>query len=657
MKDKKNLVLECEDRKEENINKAKILDDEKNLNIEESISLEEMGVEMIDLFDIEKENMSSVPFSSENYTDNKSETKKNSINKNIDNNKISNKKNNNKKNVEVTCENEVSQNANYKKETKKISSKKEKKSKKKIIIIISLLIITAVLISAYFYIDSLAYKKVTIEAGVELNASELMKNKDPNAAFTEDSDALDIHKPGIYHLKVRSGYFNHKVVVAVQDTIAPSAEKIEKTIEFGQSVSANELVTNITDETDVTISYQKLPDYTVLGKQNITIVLEDLGRNKTTIESQLIILPFKLSLTGEAGSKKPSLEDFRLSSETFECVSGFDSIDMHHAKNYDLEFAFEDETYSVVYQVQDTVEPKVEFQNYKGFVGENISPEHFILSAKDETDLTYSIKEELKNEEGTAEYTVIVTDEGGNRVSEICHLTLEIDDEPPTAEISGDIEVYEGNSVSYLNNISVSDNCLSDLKIEVNSDEVNTDVPGTYPITYTVTDVGGNAVSVSCNVIVKERSYSMDEINQRADEILAEILTPEMTDYEKSWEIFDYVRKHVMFQDKSDKFSYVKACYEGVIEGHGDCYVYACTCQTLLTRAGIKNMMIERIPTRTTHFWNLVDYGEGWYHMDTTPRVPDHPTVFMWTEAEIQAYSAEHYRCYNYDHEQYPETN
>ena len=84
--------------------------------------------------------------------------------------------------------------------------------------------------------------------------------------------------------------------------------------------------------------------------------------------------------------------------------------------------------------------------------------------------------------------------------------------------------------------------------------------------------------------------------------------------------------------------------------------MYACTSKVLLTRAGIANIDIVKIPTRTSHYWNLVNVGDGWYHFDTTPR-KDHPVIFMWTEAQMMEYSGRHYNSHNYDHSLYPVVN
>ena len=73
----------------------------------------------------------------------------------------------------------------------------------------------------------------------------------------------------------------------------------------------------------------------------------------------------------------------------------------------------------------------------------------------------------------------------------------------------------------------------------------------------------------------------------------------------------------------------------------------------LLTRAGITNMIISKIPGRTLHWWNLVDIGEGWHHLDTTPR-KDGSRFFYLTDAELMAYSDTHNGTHHYDREQYP---
>jgi hypothetical protein len=82
----------------------------------------------------------------------------------------------------------------------------------------------------------------------------------------------------------------------------------------------------------------------------------------------------------------------------------------------------------------------------------------------------------------------------------------------------------------------------------------------------------------------------------------------------------------------------------------------------LLTRAGIDNRIVQRIPEATSpHYWNLVNAGTGWRHFDTCPS----PTGavgfderFMFTESQAREYTEtitarDHY--YDYDKSTVPE--
>jgi hypothetical protein len=49
-----------------------------------------------------------------------------------------------------------------------------------------------------------------------------------------------------------------------------------------------------------------------------------------------------------------------------------------------------------------------------------------------------------------------------------------------------------------------------------------------------------------------------------------------------------------------------------------------------------------------------VNIGEGWYHLDCTPR-KDGSTFFYLTDAELAAYSDSHNGTHNFDHSLYPD--
>ena len=180
---------------------------------------------------------------------------------------------------------------------------------------------------------------------------------------------------------------------------------------------------------------------------------------------------------------------------------------------------------------------------------------------------------------------------------------------------------------------------------------------GTYTVNYSATDHAGNTATASAQVFVMESGASLataDEVNALADEVLAQILTDGMTQKEQAYAIFRYVHDNISYIDSSPKDNWIEGAYLGLVEHKGDCYVYAMTSKCLLTRAGITNMDIEKIPSTTRHYWNLIDIGEGWYHFDATRR-KDGTEFFYWTDAELMEYSNANDGSHNYDPEQYPQ--
>ncbi len=233
-------------------------------------------------------------------------------------------------------------------------------------------------------------------------------------------------------------------------------------------------------------------------------------------------------------------------------------------------------------------------------------------------------------------------------------LTL-VDDEPPVFESAEDFTTILGEPIIYKSHVKAVDNS-GKCEITVDSSKVDTTKAGTYDVAYTATDLAGNEASVTVKMTIVEETAEEKDLNEKLDKILAEIITEDMSQKDKAWAIFSYIRNHVGYVSSSEKGDYVKAALQALKQGQGDCYVYFSIAKAMLTRAGIKNMDIERIPEGDKmHYWNLVDLedGHGWYHYDTTPRV-DHPTIFLWDDAKIKSYSDAHDNCHNYDRSKYP---
>ena len=245
---------------------------------------------------------------------------------------------------------------------------------------------------------------------------------------------------------------------------------------------------------------------------------------------------------------------------------------------------------------------------------------------------------------------------------EICSSVLRVEDvtedtEAPVIQGAADMQIFLGESVSYRKNISVTDNSQIEPVLTVDTSKVNLEAPGAYPVVYTAQDNAGNITSVTVQLTIELKVYTQEEVDVLADGILAQIITEDMSQRDKAVAIYNWITSHVSYISHSYGDDWIRSAYEGLALRKGDCRVYAATAKELLTRAGIINMDIRKIPSSTDHFWNLVDVGEGWLHFDTCPRSEGIKGFCLWTDAELMEFSQAHNGTHNYDHDAYPQVN
>lgn len=257
--------------------------------------------------------------------------------------------------------------------------------------------------------------------------------------------------------------------------------------------------------------------------------------------------------------------------------------------------------------------------------------------------------------EGEQNVFILLTDSRGNTAIITSLLTLVRDTEPPV--ISGDIHktMLIGDAIAYRAGVTVTDNLDEHIALEVDSSAVDVREEGVYPVFYSATDSSGNRTVVEGSLTVY--GVMLEHVEEMVEELLQRITTPEMTPHEVVRAIYDHVKRNVIYGSGRVRNNIPYAAYRGIRFGSGDCYTFFALANTLLNAAGIENIPVQRIAgTPTTHFWSLVNIGEGWYHFDPMPR-NDFSTGFMLTEAQAQAQtrvsSIEGY--YEYDRSLYPE--
>ena len=152
---------------------------------------------------------------------------------------------------------------------------------------------------------------------------------------------------------------------------------------------------------------------------------------------------------------------------------------------------------------------------------------------------------------------------------------------------------------------------------------------------------GGEAppVSAPADGVPSEKQEELDHLVQV---VLEKIVSDDMSKLEQARAVFDFTRTKISYTGDSDKSDWLNGAYEGLTTRKGDCFTYYAVSRALLTALGIDNLEVQRLGGPTSHFWNLVNCGDGWYHFDATPRSSKMPAFvsFMFTDAEAADYTA-----------------
>ncbi len=376
-----------------------------------------------------------------------------------------------------------------------------------------------------------------------------------------------------------------------------------------------------------------------------------------------ILLPYCCvmeEVTIEAGESCPGAEAFlKWENKNASLVSEVnEGTVFHHVGDYDVIVRVYGRNVASVLHVRDTAAPEVVTRDVTIFGGENAEIEDFVADIRDATPFSVRfVREPDCVTAGVSTVLLEVQDEGGNVTAAEARLEVIYDTQPPVIHGVGELTMTAGGSISYKKGVTVTDDYDQEVQLNVDTSAVDTSRAGDYTVVYTAADNAGNKASVSTVLHVKPvtiDTVTEEIINAEADKLLAQLLTDSMSQYEQAKAIYDWCHSKIAYSDGTPKTNWVQGAYRGLVNRKGDCYTYAATAKCLLTRAGIKNMDIEKIPAKSMHYWNLIDIGDGWHHFDTCRR-KDGSTFFYKTDAELMEYSNTHNKSHNYDRSLYPE--
>ena len=246
--------------------------------------------------------------------------------------------------------------------------------------------------------------------------------------------------------------------------------------------------------------------------------------------------------------------------------------------------------------------------------------------------------------------TLLVTSPRGKTTTHDVTFDLVLDEQAPVVTGLRDHLVYlNGGGISYFAGVSTADNCDGAVTLELDNTGVNLKKVGVYPVYYIATDAAGNRAVYRMTVSVAEREITEEMLWAEIDPIIDSMITDGMSLKDQVWEIYDYVYDHIGYSSTTDNSSWVRAAYEGITTGYGDCYTYFALSKAFFERLGIENVDVQRSATVVAkvderHFWSLVNIGTDseprWYHFDAC-HIKDNPKPwgYLMTDAQLAAYS------------------
>lgn len=178
--------------------------------------------------------------------------------------------------------------------------------------------------------------------------------------------------------------------------------------------------------------------------------------------------------------------------------------DISRVGNYTVTYICKGKEYKTTVKVADTTPPELSVHPCTTDLAAEITPEMFVDSTSDATDVTVKFKDpEDWSSEGTYDIQISATDTSGNETIAETSLTRKKDTAAPEIQGIDSMEILQGRSADFQDGVTVTDDLDPEPHFTVNADSVDMTTPGTYDVTYTTKDRSGNTSTVDRKVTVK----------------------------------------------------------------------------------------------------------------------------------------------------------
>lgn len=371
--------------------------------------------------------------------------------------------------------------------------------------------------------------------------------------------------------------------------------------------------------------------------------------------------PVLEAVTVEIGSEAVDPQQFVKEGREVTLVTDLSTISLDKLGEHRVEFSYKKKSYFSTLQIVDTTKPVGKPVEHTIYNDETLTPEDFVTDVVDATETELSFYQDPDfTVAGQQDVVVRLTDAAGNSNLIVAKLTVLADTTAPVFSEMEKLTVNIGQAVSYRKDITVTDDRDGELSFTIDASQVNLEEEGTYTIVYEASDKSGNVTKVEREIFVSSKLVVNQElVEEMAQDILDKIIKEDMSDHDKIFAVFMYIRKNVFYSSSKETELY-SAAYKAMKYKKGDCYNYFAIAKVLLDQLGIDNIPVERYQGRSSHFWLLVNIGSGWYHYDASPQSAADPfRCFMKTDKQVNSYARSRSDgrrdYYKIDYSKYPE--
>lgn len=379
-----------------------------------------------------------------------------------------------------------------------------------------------------------------------------------------------------------------------------------------------------------------------------------------------VFLPTHIKI--EAG-EAPDFEKI-FKTENYEFDSSFDSDCINHPGTYKFKVEYRNRTKTIKLTVKDTSAPIVTLHKkvYASSPDITPNPNDFIETIKEADAYTgeFITDMDFDFQMGKSyEIELRFTDPSGNKTQILTSVLSYIEDkQAPVISTPSVIHFEVGAPITYKKHITVTDNCIGDVKLEINGNVDNTK-EGSYDILIKATDLAGNisTANATVQIIPSGAAVSIDDLNEKISAVCDTIITSDMTAEEKCRAIYAYVQTNIKYTSSSTGTGYIEVAFNALDTKKGDCYSFFSLTKAFLDYLEIPNLEIQRTKGmgEGTHYWNYVNIGTvadpKWYHLDTTELIYTYSeSGCLLTTAQVEAYDRWREGVYfrHFDKSKYP---